>query len=222
LSNTVSSETPEKLVRVAAIMSGFPSDWFLCGGWAVDAWLGRLTREHGDLDITIFGDAALTLREHLAGWQLIAHDEGADGGGAGDEWTGRPLNLPAHFHCREPELRGPLPEDGVCTTEAGWWLEIGVNPREHGEWVLREEPRVTVPLDHCFAKSPWGVPTALPEILLFFKGTAYEGTRHYLRQRDHVDFERLFPHLTREQRSWLGDAISAVDPDHPWLGIISL
>ncbi len=222
MSNSVSSETPERLARVAELMSTFPSDWFLCGGWAVDSWLGRITRDHGDLDITVFGDAADALFKHLAGWQLVAHDEGQGGGSSSEEWNGRPLTTPAHLHCRAPDQRGEIPEDGILTTEMGWWLEVEINPREHGEWVLRDEPRITMPLDRCAATSPWGLPTALPEVLLFFKGTAYEGTRHYLRPRDHVDFERLFPVLTTGQRDWLQKSISLVDADHPWLGLLSL
>jgi hypothetical protein len=42
-----------------------------------------------------------------------------------------------------------------------------------------------------------------------------------LRRRDHLDFERLVPRLTRAQRSWLREAITLVDADHPWLGVLS-
>jgi hypothetical protein len=43
-----------------------------------------------------------------------------------------------------------------------------------------------------------------------------------LRQRDHVNFERMLPTLTPAQRAWLHEAISLVDLDHPWLGVLSL
>ena len=47
---------PEPLARVAALMSTFRPRWSLCGGWAVDAWLGRQTRDHADIDIAVFRD----------------------------------------------------------------------------------------------------------------------------------------------------------------------
>jgi hypothetical protein len=81
---------------------------------------------------------------------------------------------------------------------------------------------VTLPLDRCFAKSRWGLPTAVPEVLLFFKGTAYKGTRHYLRSRDHEDFERLLPTLSDKQRAWLRESIAFVREDHPWLGVLAM
>ncbi|MBK7126671.1 MAG: hypothetical protein IPH65_12265 [Dehalococcoidia bacterium] len=93
---------PEPVARVAALMSAYPFPWALCGGWAVDSWLGRVTREHADLDIAVFESDQRALLEHLAEWNLIAHDE--DEPQAIEPWTGRTLVLPAHLHAREPGL----------------------------------------------------------------------------------------------------------------------
>jgi hypothetical protein len=220
LSNPVSRETPGQLARVAELMSSFPSDWILCGGWAVDAWLGRITREHGDLDITVFEDAEQALFKHLADWQMVPHDGELADSDTNAQWTGRKLAMPAHLHCRGPEDSGDIPQTGALLAEQGWNLEIVINAREHGEWVLSDEPRVTIPLDRCAAKSSWGLPTALPEVPLFYKATAYKGTHNYLRRRDHLDFERLLPTLTPDQRGWLRESIAVVDSDHPWLGLL--
>lgn len=222
LSRETASDVPATIARVTEIMSTFPSGWCLCGGWAVDAWLGRLTRDHGDLDITVFADALPALSNHLSGWQLVAHDNGPGGGDSPAEWNGRPLALPAHLHCRAPGDRGPIPEDGILLAGKGWWLEVVVNERTHDEWVLNGSPRVTLPLDRCIGPSRWGLPTALPEVLLFFKATAYKGTRHYLRPRDHEDFERMAPALSPGQKAWLRDAIGSVETGHPWLGVLSM
>jgi hypothetical protein len=46
-------------------MSSFPAPWALCGGWAIDAWLGRQTREHGDVDVSVFLQDQRALFEHL-------------------------------------------------------------------------------------------------------------------------------------------------------------
>ncbi|MEO8456412.1 MAG: hypothetical protein ABI559_01240 [Chloroflexota bacterium] len=222
MTTNVSGETPENVARIAEVMSAFPSDWILCGGWAVDAWLGRVTREHGDLDIAVFEDAGAALFKHMAGWQMVAHDGELADTDTNKLWDGRKLSQPAHLHCRAPEDNAPIPEGGALLAEDGFGLEIVVNPREHGEWVLRDSPRVTVALDRFVAESPWGLPTAVPEVLLFFKATAYKGTRHYLRPRDHVDFERMVPTLTPEQKAWLTETIARVEPDHPWLGVLAM
>jgi hypothetical protein len=89
-------------------MSIFRSWWALCGGWAVDAWIGEQTRDRVDIDIATF---------------------------AGD---------------RRPDLER-----------------------------------------HCAIAV--GIPTVVPEILLFYKETAYFGDVEMTKRRSHddVDFETL-------------------------------
>ena len=45
---------PEEIMAVARIMAGFPHPWFVSGGWAIDLFVGRVTREHGDREMGIF------------------------------------------------------------------------------------------------------------------------------------------------------------------------
>jgi hypothetical protein len=201
-------------------MSGFGGPWCLCGGWAVDAWLGRQTRDHGDLDVTVFEDQRVDIFRHLAGWQLVPHDAVAED--TNSQWDGRALELPAHLHCRGPEDSAEIPESGALMADQGWWLEVMFNQRTAAHWVFSGDPFIAMPMESCVRKSPWGVPALIPDALLFYKATAYKGTRHYLRQRDHEDFERLLPVIRRESKDWLARSIALVDADHPWLGVLSL
>ncbi len=194
-------------------MATYQGTWSLCGGWAVDAWVGQLTREHEDVDVVVFQDELGTLLEHLADWDLLAHDRNWDVPIA-EQWDGRSLELPAHIHARSPEERGPLPEDGIAKTEEGFWLDIQINERDGSEWVLNSEPRIALALEHCIRVSPWGVPTLTPEALLFYKGGGTE-----IRRRDNADLRALLPALGDEQRRWLREAIALVG--HPWLARLS-
>jgi hypothetical protein len=119
------------------------------------------------------------------------------------------------------------------TAEQGFGLEIVFNElTEDGEWMLyfipndvqgfERTPTLSVPLEKCVKESRWDVPTLIPEVLLFYKATAYKGSHNYLRRRDHLDFERLLPRLSQPQRKWLGNAIAMVEADHPWLGVLSM
>jgi hypothetical protein len=200
-------------------MSAFRSQWALAGGWAVDGWLGRLTREHADVDLAVFDQPALF--EHLAGWQLIGHEEGKANEGA-DLWHGRRLTPPAHLHGRAPEQSGPLPERfddagmRVVFPEDGFWLDIQLCEQVGGDWVLNPEPLVMAPLAGSIRQSAWGLPTVAPEVILFLKATLYAGTKNHLRPRDEADFIALLPQLTPARRRWLRDSMLAVDPGHPW------
>ena len=91
---------PQPVARAADLMSSFPGSWALCGGWAVDAWLGHPTREHKDVDVAIFEEDLPLVAGHFADWRLIAHDETEQD--SEDPWDGRWLILPAHIHVRRP------------------------------------------------------------------------------------------------------------------------
>ena len=192
-------------------MSTFGATWCLCGGWAVDAWLGRLSRDHVDVDIAVFLEDQRAFFEHMAGWQLVAHDTQVDGGTA-EPWNGRPLVLPAHIHARSPEAGLPLPNRVDNAAGQGFGLDVQINERSGDDWIMSREPRISLPLDDAVRQSSWGVPTVVPEVLLFYKASG-------LRRRDKLDFLALLPHLTQEQSDWLRSAISLIG--HPWLSQLS-
>jgi hypothetical protein len=209
---------PEPLARVADLMSTFRARWFLCGGWAVDAWLGGQTRDHPDVDIAVFQDDQRAIFDHLAGWQLIAHDPNV-AGDTSEPWDGRRLDLPAHVHARSPDVCPANPETG---RGPGFNLEVLLNERSGRDWVFSREPRVRMPLRLCARQSAWGLPTVVPEVLLFYKATAYFGEElQDRRPHDEADFRDLLPHLTDKRRQWLWESISLVHPGHPWLTQLS-
>jgi len=209
---------PEPVARVADLMSNFRPRWSLCGGWAVDAWLARQTRDHGDIDIAVFQDDLRALFEHLAGWQLIAHDPTV-AGNTSEPWDGRPLVLPAHIHARSPDAGHRLPDRLDAPAQQGFGLDIQINERTGRGWVFSREPRLTMPLRRCVKQAAWGLPTLVAEVLLFYK--AYTRPKEPRPHYD-LDFLALLPHLTNEQRDWLREAISLVHPGHPWLPQLSL
>lgn len=181
-------------------MSTFRSWWALCGGWAVDAWLGQQTRGHEDTDVTVFREDQRAVFDHLRGWELVAHD--TPDAEHTDPWDGRPLAHPAHVHARAHD---------------GFDLEVLVNERSADEWILSREPLVALPLPHAARRSTWDLPTVTPEVVLFYKATAYFGTEGSRDARDETDFIALLPQVAETQRTWLMEAITLVHPGHPWL-----
>jgi hypothetical protein len=57
-------------LRVAQIMAGFRYPWVVCGGWAIDLFIKRISRQHQDVDIGIWRPDQLALRTYLVarGW----------------------------------------------------------------------------------------------------------------------------------------------------------
>src|SRR4051794_11655311 len=66
----------EELYEALRVMSGFDRPWFVAGGWAIELYLGRVSRAHKDVDIAVFREDQLELQRHLAGWRLCKADGG--------------------------------------------------------------------------------------------------------------------------------------------------
>jgi len=207
LSFPVSSthQIPEVVAPIASLMSSYSAHWALCGGWAVDSWLGEHTREHGDVDVSVFVQDQRALFNHLRGWQLVPHDPHVPDD-SNELWDGRGLGTPGHLHCR-PDAGKPVP-GGALLADQGFTLDVMLDDRDGDQWVLWREPRISLPLQEAVPTSPWGLPTVAPEVLLFFKARD-------MRRRDKLDFEALLPHLAPARRAWLRDALGLAG--HPWL-----
>jgi hypothetical protein len=173
-------------------MASFRADWCLCGGWAVDAWLGHQTREHKDVDIAVFEDELEALRLHFAAATLVAHDTVEQE--SMEPWDGRRLSLPAHVHIH------------VGAVE----LDAQVNERWAGRWLLNREPTVAIETGRAGAATAWGLRAVVPEVLLYYKAAES-------RREDETDFGALLPRLAPEQVAWLRGAIACTRPGHSWL-----
>ncbi len=186
-------------------MAGFPAPWALGGGWAVDAWIGEVTREHGDVDVIVFADDHRAVFEQLHGWQLAHHQNLPDDGN--ELWQGQRIHPPDHLHGRLDSGEAIQVNGALWATE-GWHLDVQFNDWSDDQWILSREPHLSIPLAKAIQPSSSGVPTVVPEVMLFYKSID-------MRRRDKLDFAALLPHLMPEQREWLRDAIALVG--HPWL-----
>jgi len=187
------ANVPEPVERVAGLMRAFQGSWFLIGGWAVDAWLGRQSREHADVDIGLFRDEEQALFEFLCGWHLVAHD--TPDASHDDPWDGGQLRFPAHIHARHPDW----PE-----------IDFNFNERSGRRLSISRDPQISFDIDDAVRVSPWGLPTLVPEVIIWFKAKD-------VRPRDGLDTDALLPLLDGNQRDWLASTLARVTPDHPWL-----
>lgn len=180
--------------QIATIMRGFAPPWFITGGWAVDLYVGRVTRAHADIEIAIFRRDQFALQDHLRAWRW----EKVVGGKRLPWPRGDWLELPLH------ELYG------VNEQAEPRQLEVLLNESAADAWVYRRDANITRPLSKCYLTSRAGVKFLAPEIVLLYKSK-------YGRALDEQDFAAVGERLEPERRAWLRAALATGDAAHPWL-----
>lgn len=182
------------VAEVAAVLADFPRLWSIAGGWAIDLFLGRKTREHADVDVAILRRDQRDLRSFLRAWSFEKVSQGGRGPWPEGEW----LSLPIHeVYARR-------------SSDTPREIEFLLNEARDETWVFRRDSRVTRPLSEVRTVSRAGIPFLTPETVLLYK--AKDPTA-----KDLEDFERIGARLGSEGRIWLRSALETVHPGHPWL-----
>jgi len=50
------------------LLAGVGAPWWLAGGWAIDAFVGRVTRVHEDIDVLVLRRDQAAFRSALTSW----------------------------------------------------------------------------------------------------------------------------------------------------------
>jgi hypothetical protein len=194
---------PEARSRVLQVMRGFPARWWVCGGWAVDMFIGRQTRPHADIEFTILHRDHALLFPQFAGWELRLA-----GAGNWARWQGEELGPDVHQLWARPD-RGSegQPEDFVRDAA---YLEICLETSTRDEWIYRRDDRLRRRLLDI-GREYGGVPVLAPDIALLYKAKNP-------RPHDTADFHAALPHLEPNDMVWLRNAIATAHPDNDWFG----
>jgi GNAT superfamily N-acetyltransferase len=184
--------------EVHHILRDFGRPWGIAGGWALDLFLGRVTRKHADIEVAIFREDQLALREYLSsrGWSF----EYVRSGELFPWPASQKLILPIHEIWCSNSI-GPLSR-----------LEVLLNERESDEFVFRRNSHIRAPVSRTFVtRSGDGIPFLAPEIVLLYK------SKNATDSKEQLDFVNALDSLGTEVRQRLSDALTIIDPGHPWL-----
>ncbi len=176
-------------------LQGLRAPWWIAGGWAIDAFVGRETREHGDVDVGALRRDQLAMQWALEGWEMQA----ADPPGSLRTWRkGETLPLSVHDVWCRPDK------------EAAWGLQLMLDESDGENWVFRRNPGIVRSIATLFWRGHNDVPYLVPEVLLLFKAARQSPANE-------SDFEACLPLLDDEQKTWLGVALVIAHPGHPWI-----
>lgn len=183
---------PLRPAEVGALLRGCGALWWLSGGCGIDAWLGRATREHGDIDVSVL----------RADWPVLA------------------AALPARlepFAAVHGELTampgGPAPDvvHNIWIRDAGagrWVLQVNLEEGDERVWRYRRDPSVSRAWSRA-VESVGDLPVGNPAVQLLWKAAAPG-------PKDAADLAVVLPALTREDRDWLAGALARAHPYSPW------
>lgn len=178
-------------------MKGLSVPWWIAGGWAIDLFVGRQTRPHGDCDIVVLRKDQIAVQRHLQGWQLYAADT---------SWGLRPCSadefLPQRIHdiwCR----RG---------WKEPWAFQLMLAEDLRDEWVFRRNPQIGGQISKLGTTDEQGIPYLVPEIQLLYKACPIPS------DKDEADFAIATPLLGDSAGAWLLTALTQLYPaGHTWI-----
>ncbi len=185
---------------VRTLFDGFDAPWWIAGGWAIDLFLGRQTREHGDIEVAILRSEQERLQRHLRDWDVhVAH------GGELTPWAmGDWLVAPRwQFWVRRD-------------ADSAWAFEVFLEDSHEGEWLFRRDASIALPLERFGGVSAEGIPFVAPEVALLYKATATAPGASAI-ERNAQDFAVGAPALDADARAWLRDALTLLHPGHGWI-----
>jgi hypothetical protein len=192
------ARTFHPLIEHLSPVTELPVPWYVAGGWAIDLFVDRVTRDHQDVDLVIARDDQRAAFEHLPDrtWsKIVPHPEGLSGRGTIEPWDGEPLSRPTHQI---------LADSGY-----GFRIEFLLSEFDGGLWRSRRNPEVRMPVETMGRTTVDGIRYITPEIVLLYKAK-------HLRDWDEADFATALPEMTLAQRHWLFHALEAQHPGHPW------
>lgn len=184
---------------IAKLLEGVPARWFVVGGWALDLFRGRQTRDHEDLEIaTPMWDFDL-IRERLSPYEFFV--AGREGFWPVDRAGGN------YFQYQQTMVRDP--------STGKWRIDVMRIPDDGANWYCSSDRNIHRPYAEAIAHSSDGIPYLRPELVLLYKGLS-------TRPKDEADFEVTAPLLTSEARVWIAHAFAeARGDDHPWIASLT-
>jgi hypothetical protein len=181
------------VASVADVMDAVGVWWAVAGGWSIDLWLGRVTRQHHDIEVVV------RRCDQDAVYESLRHDcqlRCIDPPGSGwQPWLGNPLEPPAfQLQARRPGLE----------------FDIFAETIDESGWRYRRDARVSRSVADLTALASGGIAIVRPEVQLLYLAKQLEPKHGH-------DFAHVRPTLDGAAATWLARALALTCPGHEWI-----
>ncbi len=205
------------------LLQGRDFSYAICGGFALDLFLGYESRVHGDIDVVAFWEDRETIISYMQSKGFLVYE--MLGGGKVHRITDirTQEKLRKNIFCCTEECELVRLYD--TEEQDVFWLEFQhtglsklnyieflFNEKTEDEFVYIRDNRIKRKLESAILQKD-GIPYLTPELCLLFKSTDIE------REGYQQDFELTVERLSEEQRAWFDNAMEMLYPEgHRWRG----
>jgi Aminoglycoside-2''-adenylyltransferase len=130
--------TPNEAV---SLLSDLRAPWWVAGGWALDLYLGNVTRAHKDLDIGTFRKDVAIVLAALPGWEFFEAKDGV-------------FTKLVAGHVPRAEVNSLQCKRAKAVE---WELELMLDASDGEDWVFRRDAGITCPLSSAIRQNPEGI-----------------------------------------------------------------
>ena len=206
------------------MLNSIGSDYLICGGYAIDLFLGQETRVHYDLDISVYWPDRDSIIQYMQGHGWTVYE--ACGGGMVHRITdlARQKRMKRNLFCvREGNTYFHVVDCGdnmfrcdiehIPQTRLDY-IEFLFNTRIDRAFVYARNEKVTRDLEQAILYRG-SIPYLSPELVLLYKSTDIE------REGYQQDFALARERMSSESKAWLREALAICDPSgHPWIDVL--
>lgn len=210
------------LKEATELLNGQNFEYAICGGLAIDIFLGYESRTHGDIDLLAYWNDRNSIISYMQSIGFNVYE--MLGGGMAHHITD--INKQKHekrnIFCSTPDCElvklTPTDESDIYIVD---FLHIGqsklnfiellFNDKDENCFLYARNKEIKRELDKAILTEN-GLSYLAPELLLLYKSTDTE------REGYQQDFELAYSKMNNEQKEWLNNSLKAMNPNgHKWL-----
>lgn len=194
--------------------------WAICGGFAIDLFLEKDTRTHGDIDICVFEKDREKIFHYMLQNNWLVYEFRGQGkvrplDAALSSETGRNLmctngecDIVKFYPCENEDLLWyEFFHTGIKEFN---YLEFLFNTTNEDCFVFDKSQGIKRKISKAILFKN-GIPYLAPEIVLLYKASRSENAEY------HYDFEQTYLHMDDEQKTWFSQSLDVLYPDgHIW------
>lgn len=204
------------------LLQGQPFEYAVCGGLAIDMFLGYESRRHGDIDILAFYPDRDKIIKYMQSMGYEVYE--MLGGGKCHHITDTENQVVAknNIFCTKGNCElvhlYPTSEKDVYFMDFEHigltslnYVEFLFDEKSDTEFLYRRNHNIRLALDKAILFAD-GIPFLAPEVCLLYKSTDVQ------REGYQQDYEKATEKMSEEQRLWLNTSLIAMYPDgHKWI-----